>query len=97
MMEPSDFKLQIFALELLILNWFCLVCQELFRLLGILRKVTIVDTNFKPISLIFLRSEFRLPLQVLIPDDFMDLLIRDLDDLTRPEEVSINPSIWSIS
>lgn len=26
--------------------------------------------------------------KVLIPDDFMDLLIRDLDDLIRPEEVS---------
>eukprot|EP00112_Aurelia_sp_Birch-Aquarium-sp1_P009031 Seg2012.8 transcript_id=Seg2012.8/GoldUCD/mRNA.D3Y31 product="Suppressor of fused-like" protein_id=Seg2012.8/GoldUCD/D3Y31 len=28
-------------------------------------------------------------LQVLIPDDFMDLLIRDLDDLSRPEEVRL--------
>lgn len=28
-------------------------------------------------------------LQVLIPDDFMDLLIRDLDDLTRPDEVRL--------
>jgi len=28
-------------------------------------------------------------LQVLIPDDFMDLLISDLDDLIRPEEVRL--------
>eukprot|EP00794_Sanderia_malayensis_P005373 gene5373-6045_t len=28
-------------------------------------------------------------LQILIPDDFMDLLMRDLDDLTRPDEMRL--------